>query len=80
MGLNQLHLAFLIGMNLVIGLTTPPVGLSLYVSSNIGKVNLAQASKAVLPFVAVQIVVLFIISYVPSIPLWLPRVVGLVSP
>jgi len=79
LGLNQLHLAFVIGMNLVIGLTTPPVGLSLYVSSNIGKVNLAEASRAVLPFVAVQIAVLFLISYVPEISLLLPRVMGLIS-
>jgi tripartite ATP-independent transporter DctM subunit len=78
-GFNQFHMAFIIGMNLAIGLTTPPVGLSLYVSANIGKISLGKASKAVLPFVGIQILVLLIVSYIPIFVLWLPRLAGLLK-
>jgi len=79
LGLNELHMAFLIGMNLCIGLTTPPMGLSLYVSANIGKISLEKASIAVLPFVAIQVLVLFIVSYIPEFVLWLPKVLGFIK-
>ena len=78
-GFDQFHMASIIGMNLAIGLTTQPIGLSLYVSANIGKISLGNASKAVLPFVGIQIVVLFIVSYFPVLVTWLPRLAGLLE-
>ena len=78
-GIDALHMAFIVGMNLTLGLATPPLGLSLYVSANVGGLSLAKASRAVIPFVAVNVVVLLIASYIPGVVMWLPRLVGLIG-
>ncbi|MGB9825866.1 MAG: TRAP transporter large permease subunit, partial [Desulfofundulus sp.] len=56
-----------------IGLLTPPVGTALYVACNIAKVSLVDISKAVLRFIAVILVVLFLVTYVPGITMWVPH-------
>jgi len=56
----------------MIGLTTPPVGVCLFVAANIAKVSLASVSRAILPFLLCNIVILFIVSYIPEVSLWLP--------
>ena len=62
-------------LNLVIGLTTPPVGVCLFVSSAIAKVSIGKLTWALLPFLAISIVVLLLVSYVPAVTLWLPNLV-----
>ena len=71
-GLNPIHFAVIALLNLMIGLTTPPVGVCLFVSSSIGKVSLLEVSKASLPFLAVSLIVLTIVTLFPTISLWLP--------
>ena len=71
-GVNPIHFAVIALLNLMIGLTTPPVGVCLFVSSSIGKVSLLEVSKASLPFLAVSLIVLTIVTLFPAISLWLP--------
>lgn len=62
-------------LNLMIGLTTPPVGVCLFVASGIGKVSIQKIAKAGLPFLAVSIFVLLLVTYIPAISLWLPNLI-----
>jgi len=71
-GLDPVQFGVMAVLNLVIGLTTPPVGVCLFVASSIGEVSLVKVSKAVLPFLAVSLFVLMLVSYVPGISLFLP--------
>jgi len=72
-GIDPLQFAVIAVLNLVIGLTTPPVGVCLFVAAGIGKISLGRLSRAVLPFLLVSLMVLLLVSYVPGISLWLPR-------
>jgi TRAP-type C4-dicarboxylate transport system permease large subunit len=60
-------------LNLIIGLTTPPVGVCLFVASSIGKVSIGKVSKAGFPFLIVSLVVLILVTLIPEISLWLPN-------
>ncbi len=71
-GIDPLQFAVIAVLNLVIGLTTPPVGVCLFVAAGIGKISLARLSRAVLPFLLVSLIVLLLVSYLPGISLWLP--------
>ena len=71
-GVDPIHFAIIAVLNLMIGLTTPPVGVCLFVAANIAKVSLGAVSKAIVPFLVCNIIVLFIVSYVPWVSLWLP--------
>ncbi len=71
-GVDPIHFAIFAVLNLMIGLTTPPVGVCLYVAANIANISLMQISRAVVPFLICNITVLFLVSYVPIISLWLP--------
>ena len=73
-GLSPVHLGVVLVLNLMIGLSTPPVGMSLFVSSKIAKVSLESLYKEILPFLIPLILVLLIITYVPDTVLWLPKV------
>ena len=59
-------------LNLVIGLTTPPVGICLFVASSIGKIKLSEAVRGLFPFFMWMIIVLMMVTYIPAITLWLP--------
>ncbi|MFK7891454.1 MAG: TRAP transporter large permease [Granulosicoccus sp.] len=76
-GIEPLHFAIIAVLNLMIGLTTPPLGVCLFVCANIAKLPLMPVVKAILPFLATNILVLLLVSYVPSIATWLP---GLLMP
>ena len=71
-GVDPIHFAIIAVLILMIGLTTPPVGVCLFVAANIAKVSLGSVSKAIVPFLVCNIIVLFIVSYVPWVSLWLP--------
>ena len=71
-GVDPIHFAVIAVMNLIIGLTTPPVGVCLFVASSIGKVPMGRLSKAVLPFLVVSIGVLTLVTLFPQLALFLP--------
>ena len=75
LGIDPIQFSIMCILNLVIGLTTPPVGVCLFVASAIAKVSIGRLTVALLPFIAVSLVVLFLVSYVPQITLWLPNLV-----
>jgi len=73
-GVEPLHFATFAVLNLMIGLTTPPVGVCLFVCANIAKLPLTPVVRAIFPFLATNIAVLLLVSYVPAISTWLPSV------
>ena len=71
-GVDPIQFAIIAVLNLMIGLTTPPVGVCLFVTSTIGDISLGQISKAILPFLGVSLIVLLLVTYIPAISLFLP--------
>ncbi|GAB3646166.1 sialic acid TRAP transporter large permease SiaM [Echinicola sediminis] len=69
---DPVHFAVIAVLNLMIGLTTPPVGVCLFVSSSIGKVSMTEVSKSSLPFLLVSLLVLVLVTLIPEISLYLP--------
>lgn len=63
-------------INLTIGMATPPVGVALYLASEVGRVRIERLVQRIWPLLLVQVAVLFFITYVPSVPLALPRWFG----
>ena len=78
LGMNPIHLGILIEANVAISLITPPVGICLYVACGLNKLPIEAVIKPLLPFIAVLIATLLIISYVPEITLFIPRLLGYV--
>lgn len=74
-GVDPIHFAIITVLNLVLGLITPPVGVCLFITSTVGKISLGKVAKAVLPFLAVNLMVLMLVTYCPALTLWL---VGLI--
>ncbi|WP_104205463.1 TRAP transporter large permease [Billgrantia saliphila] len=71
-GMDPVHFAVMAVLNLMIGLTTPPVGVCLFVVAGIGKLQMLTVARAILPFLACNLLVLLLVAYVPAISLWLP--------
>jgi C4-dicarboxylate transporter DctM subunit len=63
-------------LNLVIGMATPPVGVALYLASEVGKVRIERVMVAIWPLLLLQIAVLLFVTYVPDVSLALPRYFG----
>lgn len=74
LGIDPVHLGILIVVNLEIGMVTPPIGLNLFVTAGITKMNIGQVIRAAMPWLSLLLVYLVFITYVPSVSLWLPRV------
>jgi TRAP-type C4-dicarboxylate transport system permease large subunit len=74
-GIDPVHFGVVMIVNMMIGLLTPPVGLALFVVSGIARVPFAEVARAVLPYVAVLLVVLAIITFIPEVVLFLPDLV-----
>jgi tripartite ATP-independent transporter DctM subunit len=72
-GINPIHLGVMIILNLMIGLSTPPVGMSLFVCSKIGEIKLEKLYREILPFLVPLLATLFLISYFPDTVLYLPN-------
>lgn len=73
-GLDPLHLGVVFVVNLVIGYVTPPFGYNLFTASSITNLKLEEVVKGVLPFLAIEMVLVLIISFIPEIVTWLPSI------
>lgn len=73
-GIDIIHFGIIMTVNLAIGMFTPPFGLNLFVSTSVFNVSVSKVVRGVLPFIAVYIIALLVVSYVPSISLWFPGV------
>lgn len=72
LGIDLVHFGVVITLNLMIGLITPPVGMVMFAILNIAKVSIVEFTRESFPFIVALIVVLFLITYVPSFVLWIP--------
>ena len=73
LGIDPVHLGIIMVVNLEIGMVTPPVGLNLFVASGITGMSIGQVVRAALPWSLILLVFLVIVTYVPMLSLWLPR-------
>jgi len=74
--ISWMHFGLIMTVNLAIGYCTPPMGVSLYITGAMANRNLIYVSKAVIPFIIIQMLVLGIITYMPDMVLWLPKFFG----
>lgn len=74
-GVDPIHFGVVMIVNLAIGMLTPPFGLNLYVASGISNMSISQTTKASLPFIAVLILALLVITYVPQLTLFLANTI-----
>ncbi len=77
LGIHPVHLGILMTVNMEIGLCHPPVGLNLYVASGIARMGITELTIATLPWLFTMLVFLVIVTYVPELSLWLPRLLGM---
>jgi C4-dicarboxylate transporter DctM subunit len=76
---NPMHFGLIMTVNLAIGYCTPPMGVSLFITGSLAKRDIVFVSKAVLPFVGIQIFILLLLTYLPDLVLLLPRMMGFVA-
>ncbi|WP_420133003.1 TRAP transporter large permease [Rhodopseudomonas sp.] len=77
LGIHPVHLGILMVVNMEVGMCHPPVGLNLYVASGIAKMGITELTVAVMPWLLTMIAFLGVVTYVPEISLWLPRMLGM---
>ena len=77
LGMDPVHFGIVLVLNLCIGLCTPPVGTILFVGSGIANVSVSQVVKPLLPFLLIMVIVLLLITYIPEISMYLPRLFDL---
>jgi tripartite ATP-independent transporter DctM subunit len=77
MGIDPIHFGIWLIANLCIGLCTPPVGTCLFVGCGVGRTSLAKVIPPLLPLFGAMVLGLLLITYVPELSLWLPRLLGL---
>lgn len=76
LGLDPIHFGAIIIINFAIGMATPPIGYSLFVGCSISGLSIEEVSKAVIPFIIAMIICLLLITYIPSITLFIPNLFG----
>ncbi|EEA92122.1 TRAP transporter large permease [Pseudovibrio sp. JE062] len=75
LGMDPVHFGIMMTYNLCIGIITPPVGSALFISCSVGKVAIQDLIKPMLPFYAAVISILMLVTFIPEISLFLPRVI-----
>lgn len=77
LGIHPIHFGVVVTYNLMIGLITPPYGAALFTGCIISDLPMEKIVREMLPFIMISIVLLFIITYIPIIVMWLPTIFGL---
>ena len=77
LGIDPVHFGILITVNMEVGMCHPPVGLNLYVASGITKMGITELTIAVWPWLLTMLVFLLMVTYIPQMSLWLPRLLGM---
>lgn len=77
-GVHPVHFAIIMAVNLTVGLATPPMGLVLFVASSVSGERVETISRVILPFLAVEVVVIFLITYFPFLSMTIPRLAGFI--
>lgn len=76
LGVDPVHFAIIMSVNLTVGLATPPMGLVLFVASSVSGEKVETIARAILPFLLVEIIVIFLITFIPEISMTIPRLTG----
>lgn len=76
LGIDLVHFGVVITLNMMIGLSTPPFGMLLFIVSGLTGAKLKEVIREMIPFIILFIGVLFLITYVPDVVLWLPKQMG----
>lgn len=76
LGIDPVHFGIIMIVNLAVGMTTPPVGVNLFIACQVAGLRVEQILKSMLPFYFVLLLDILLVTYLPQISLWLPRVLG----
>ena len=76
LGVDPIHFAVVMCVNLTVGLATPPMGLVLFVAASISKESVQKIALEMLPFLAVEFLVILLITYIPALSLTIPKLIG----
>ncbi|MCC4800650.1 C4-dicarboxylate ABC transporter permease [Enterovibrio norvegicus] len=76
LGVDPIHFGVVLVCCCEIGFSTPPLGENMFISSSIAKVTIEEISVKALPFVLIEVLVVFLMSYFPDTVLWLPSLMG----
>ncbi|MEL6883570.1 MAG: TRAP transporter large permease [Pseudomonadota bacterium] len=76
LGVDPIHFAIIMSVNLTVGLATPPMGLVLFVAAAVSREKVETIARAILPFLAIEVIVIFLITYVPALSMTIPRLTG----
>lgn len=79
LGVDSVHFAIIMAVNLTVGLLTPPMGLVLFVTSSVSGLRVETVAKAAMPFLLVEVAVIFLLTYFPALTLTVPRLFGFVQ-
>ena len=79
MGVDPVHFAIIMSVNLTVGLATPPMGLVLFVASSVSGERVENIARAIIPFLLVEIATIFLVTYIPAISMTIPRLTGFVD-
>ena len=78
LGVHPVHFAIIMSVNLTVGLATPPMGLVLFVASSVSGEKVETIAKAILPFLLIEVMVIFLITYFPALSMTIPTITGFV--
>jgi tripartite ATP-independent transporter DctM subunit len=76
MGIDPVHFGVVIVLNMMIGLSTPPFGMLLFIVTGLSKAKMKDVIRELVPFIILFIGVLFLITYIPDLVLWIPKMMG----
>ena len=79
LGIDPVHFGIMMVVNMEVGMCHPPVGLNLYVASGITKMGITELTVAVWPWLLTMLVFLGVVTYWPTLSLWLPRTIGMIG-
>lgn len=77
LGINPVHFGIIMILNLSIGFITPPLGANLFMACQVSDIDFDDIVKSIIPWILVMIVVLMIVTFVPEISLWLPKIMNI---
>jgi tripartite ATP-independent transporter DctM subunit len=75
-GIDPVHFGVVFVLNVVLGVVTPPIGTNMFITCSIARCSVAEFSRELTPFITALVILLLVITYVPAITLFLPRLLG----
>jgi len=76
LGIDPIHFGLVMTLNLMIGLLHPPLGMVLFVLARVSKLSVERTTMAILPWLIPLFISLIVITYIPSVSMWLPNLIG----